>query len=375
MERYGSGNIKRVSVDMKKVGVIGIVGVPARYGGFETLVENIISYNTSGNIEYTIYCSGKSYSKAERLTSYRGSKLEYIGLKANGVQSIFYDIISILKSLCRLDILLVLGVSGCIILPFVKLFSRKRIIVNIDGLEHRRNKWGPKVRKFLKYSEKLAVLYADTIIADNKAIQDYVRNEYGKSSELIAYGGDHVVCDYTVKSKEILSLNNLREGQYCIAICRIEPENNIRMILEAFAGSVQRIVFIGNWNASDYGKKLRKEYANSANMHLLDPIYDIAILAALRDCCKYYIHGHSAGGTNPSLIEAMFFAKPIFCFDVVYNRETTQNKATYFSSSEQLHELLNEPETKYVLQGNDMKEIALKQYCWNFVAKQYEALF
>ena len=158
---------------MKKIAVIGIQGVPAQYGGFETLVENLIGENAAPDIVYTVYCSSKSYPK--QLSTYKGAHLKYVPLLANGSQSILYDIISLLKATRNNDILLILGVSGCIFLPAYRLFSKKRLVINIDGLEHRRDKWGKWTRRFLKYSEKMAVRYADVIVSDNKGIQDYLR--------------------------------------------------------------------------------------------------------------------------------------------------------------------------------------------------------
>ena len=123
-----------------KVSIIGTVGVPANYGGFETLVENMIGENASSDVIYTIYCSSKSYAK--RLTSYKGANLKYIPLQANGSQSIAYDIWSLLKATPQSDVILILGVSGSCFLPIYRLFSKKRLVINIDGLEHRRGKWG-----------------------------------------------------------------------------------------------------------------------------------------------------------------------------------------------------------------------------------------
>ena len=199
----------------KKVTVIGTVGVPANYGGFETLVENIIGENCSDSVEYTVYCSAKSYSNKQ--SEYKGAKLKYIALKANGTQSILYDIISIFKAIGKADVLLILGVSGCMILPLIRIASRKKIIVNIDGLEHKRDKWSKWIRRFLKFSESIAVRHADVIIADNKAIQDYVWTEYGVKSELIAYGGDHVICDTQNEDDKILSKFNLSSTRYSFA--------------------------------------------------------------------------------------------------------------------------------------------------------------
>ena len=218
---------------MKKVAIIGTVGVPARYGGFETLVENIIGQNSLQKVEYTVYCSSKSYN--EYLSEYKGALLKYIPLKANGAQSIPYDILSIIHAIHKSDVLLILGVSGCVILPIIRLVCRKKIIVNIDGLEHRRDKWNLMVRKFLKLSEKIAIRNSDIVVSDNKAIQDYVRNEYGVESVLIAYGGDHVKCDICGIEAEILSKYALVPQKYSFSLCRIEPENNVHIILEAFA--------------------------------------------------------------------------------------------------------------------------------------------
>lgn len=357
-----------------KVAIIGVVGVPAKYGGFETLVENIIGENCSQDIEYTVFCSSKSYEY--KVQEYKKAKLKYIDLKANGIQSIFYDIISIFKAINnKADVLLILGVSGCIILPVIRFFSKIKIIVNIDGLEHRRDKWGSKVRKFLKFSERIAVYNADIIIADNKAIQDYVMEEYSRSSEFIAYGGDHVLCNATINESKTLQEYNLTKRDYSFALCRIESENNVHIILEAFAQTGNNLVFVGNWENSLYGKNLLKKYEKYHNIKMIHPIYELPVLHVLRSNCLLYLHGHSAGGTNPSLVEAMFFEKPILAFDCVYNRETTEGKASYFADVTQLMELITKLTDQYQINASSMVEIAQRKYCWKIIASQYENLY
>lgn len=358
----------------KKISVIGTVGVPANYGGFESLVENIIGENTSPDILYTIYCSSKNYTK--KLESYKGAKLKYIPLDANGVQSIVYDIISLIKATKNSDTIVILGVSGCIFLPIYRLFSKKRLVINIDGLEHKREKWGKWAKRFLKFSEKMAVKYANVIITDNKGIQDYVKKEYSKDSVLIAYGGDHVL--QNIPDNEcisILSKYKIEKNNYYFSVCRIEPENNVHITLEAFDKSGDKIIFVGNWNRSIYGQELFDKYKNRKNIVLLNPIYDLKTLYALRKNCKAYIHGHSAGGTNPSLVEAMFFNIPIIAYDVVYNRETTENKALYFSDSESLIYSLKQNDLLMKQCADDMFDIANRRYKWNIIAKQYEELY
>lgn len=357
-----------------KVAIIGTVGVPANYGGFETLVENIIGNNCSPNIVYTIYCSSKNYSY--KIHTYKNATLKYIPLEANGIQSILYDIISLFMASRNNDTILILGVSGCCILPIYRLFYSKKLIINIDGLEHKRKKWGKWAKKFLKYSEKMAIKYGNTIITDNAGIQQYVNNEYKVDSVLIAYGGDHVITKLPpIYIQEILQKYQLCDIKYSFSVCRIEPENNIHLILEAFSKTKHTLVFVGNWEKSEYGKELLIKYQRYNNLKLLNPIYDLNILNVLRSNCDFYIHGHSAGGTNPSLVEAMFFKKPIFAYDVIYNKETTNYQANYFSNTEELIELIEKPYSTYYNNAMAMFNIANSQYKWEIISKKYEVLY
>ncbi len=359
---------------MKKVAIIGTQGVPAHYGGFETLAENLINNADPREVEYTVFCSSRDCGA--RIPSYKGARLKYVPLHANGIQSIPYDMVSMARTLRGYDVILILGVSGCVFLPLVKLFSKAKVIVNIDGLEHRRAKWQGAARKFLLFSEKIAVRFADSLVVDNKGIADYVDEQYGKPSTLIAYGGDHAPREVTEqRSKEILKKYNLTPRDYFLGICRIEPENNCHMILEAFARSGQKLVFVGNWGRSEYSRGLRRVYSSYPNIHITDPVYNLDDLSVLRSHCAAYIHGHSAGGTNPSLVEAMFFGIPVFAFDVVYNRETTGNKADYFGDQVQLQVLSASDPAALSPIGEAMAEIARRRYTWKEISGQYEELY
>ena len=355
---------------MLRVAIIGTVGVPANYGGFETLVENIIGENASDGVVYTIFCSSKAYHN--KLETYKGAQLKYIGLKANGAQSTLYDVVSMLKTTNRYDVALILGVSGCIFLPIFRLWFRKRLIVNIDGLEHRRGKWGKFAKWFLRKSEAMAVKYADVVVADNRGIQEYVLGTYHRDSALIAYGGDHVKRSVAEdKQEEILKAYGVSKNQYAISVCRIEPENNCQLILEAFAKANMPLIYVGNWENSEYGRTLKRKYSKSAHIKIFNQEYDLDTLYTLRSNASMYIHGHSAGGTNPSLVEAMFFGKPILAYDVVYNRATTFEQAYYFKTAIELTELINKTD----LDGTAMMELAHQAYTWEEIASQYEALY
>ena len=356
---------------MKKVVIIGTQGVPARYGGFETLVENIIGVNCSPDIQYTVFCSSKDMP--DKRKEYKGASLRYVPLKANGIQSIPYDICSMMKVIGKgFDAVVVLGTSGCMFLPVFRLFFRKKLIVNIDGLEHRRAKWGKMARWVLRNSERMAVKFADVIIADNQGIADYVKQTYRMNPVVIAYGGDHVQRNVSEKyQQEVLKEYGVTAGNYAITVCRVEPENNSQIILEAFAVAGKELVFVGNWERSEYSRHLKMEFEKFDNIHFIHSEYNLDKLYALRANCAWYIHGHSAGGTNPSLVEAMFFGRPTLCFDVVYNRETTHGKAYYWNSSQELQQLLKLPN----LDGSTMKAIAEKEYMWKHIAEQYESLY
>lgn len=334
------------------------------------MVENMLDDDSSSDIRYTVFCSSKDMP--QRITSYKNADLAYIPLRANGIQSIPYDIISMFKAISGYDTLLVLGVSGCIVLPLVRLFTKSRIIVNIDGLEHRRQKWNRAAKWFLRKSEAMAVRAADIVVADNKGIRQYVESTYGKQAEMIAYGGDQVIRDVSADTQDsILSAYGLHKREYAISVCRIEPENNCHISLEAMAVSGQPFVFIGNWENSEYGRDLRTEYAAYKNIMMLDAIYDLDILYTLRSNAGIYIHGHSAGGSNPSLIEAMFFDCRIIAYDVVYNRATTGNLATYYSDSDTLAKYASEP----IVPNPELKKFAFDNYTWKHIRKCYESLY
>jgi glycosyltransferase involved in cell wall biosynthesis len=339
------------------IAIIGTVGVPACYGGFETLVDNLLENEG----EYTVYCSSKSYRS--KLKVYKSAKLVYLPLNANGVSSVLYDALAIVHALLnRSRVLVILGVSGGFMLPFVRLFTRSRLVTNIDGLEWRRDKWNKLARVYLKWSEKLAVKYSHVVIADNQGIADYVQNEYGVKAEVIAYGGDHVLAG-TLAGKS---------ADYAFGVCRIEPENNIHIILEAFRIAGLPLKFVGNWAASEYGRKLKSVYSVVDNIELVDPIYDLSTLFELRSACRFYVHGHSAGGTNPSLVEAMFFSKMILAYDCVYNRYTMRNHGCYFSDVGSLVKLLGSLDDSHLQRGGaDLLEIAHESYTWQSVRDRY----
>lgn len=358
----------------RKLAIIGTVGLPANYGGFETLAEHIVE-NMSSDYDISVYCSSKKYAKSERKAYYKGARLLYIPLNANGVQSIFYDTISIIHSLLFAEVLLILGVSGAWILPIVRLFTNKKIIISIDGIEWKRNKWSPLAKAYLWWAESIAIKYSHFDISDNESIQDYTAMRYGSLSKVIEYGADHTmrieIQDTDLKDYPFL------KNPYAFKVCRIEPENNIHLVLESFSKITNlSLVIVGNWNNSEYGKKLLSIYSKFPSIHLLDPIYNQEKLDLLRGNASLYIHGHSAGGTNPSLVEAMYLRLPIISFNACYNVTTTEGKALYFSTVEELvSHIKNLTVDALDSLSDEMYSIASRRYKWSVITEKYRYLF
>jgi glycosyltransferase involved in cell wall biosynthesis len=357
-------------IDMKKVAIIGTAGVPGRYGGFETLAHHLV-LNLSKKFKLSVYNSKLCYGPNERPKFWNGARIFYLPFNANGWQSIIYDIISILHALFYADVLIVLGVSGGIIFPFVRLFTNKKIIVNIDGLEWRRDKWNKWIRRFLRFSEKLAVRFSHADITDNAVIKKYTARIYKSLSHQIAYGADHV--KKQAITAEVKEQYPFVVEPYAFKVSRIEPENNVHLILQAFWElPFHRLVYVGNWEASEYGRELKLKYGKYKNITLLDPIYDQKQLDVLRSNCYLYIHGHSAGGTNPSLVEAMMLGLPVLAYNVAFNRESTFGKALFFRNKDELKKILTTKRTnQYYAVGETLRKYALKEYTWRVISKKY----
>lgn len=353
-----------------RLGIVGSAGVPGRYGGLETLAHQLVIH-LSEQFELTVYCSENRYEESERKPIWNGANLIYVPIKSTGILGILYVMLSILHGIRRNDVLLVLGVKGALLLPFVKWFSRRKVVVNLDGMINNPNR-SVGTRWLLKWAERISVRYADEVICGNRKLQQYIEKTYQRKPAVIVCGGDHV-------SKE--SFDDLQAGaysflgkRYAINVSRIEPENNISLMLETFTRYPKfPLVIIGNWNAKRYGRALRKRFQAYPHIFMVDPIYDPKVLNILRSNAYLYIHGHSEGGTNPSLVEAMSLGLPVLAYDGKFNRETTQNEANYFRNHVQLIALLESASSdKFQGMGLEMRKIAQELYTWKQVSKHYQ---
>ncbi len=341
------------------ISIVGSVGVPARYGGFETLAEQLC-LKLSRDFNITVFCSKKNYLKHEQSPNWKNVKRIFLPFKANGIQSIFYDIISILIGGRKSDIILILGSSGTIILPLVRiLFPKTKIIFHPDGIEWRRNKWNALAGAFLKLSTKTGCIFANSIILDNKKLIKYYEN-YSHKICFISYGGNQ------------FNIKKTPHNNYWLTIARAEKENSLELIADAFLKlKNEKWVLLSNHQETAYGKFLHHKYSRQSNITFLCANYDNQYIGELISGCKGYIHGHSAGGTNPTLTSAMWTGKKIICHDNSFNRKTTENYALYFKHSKDIIKEIKDINPP----PEELTHIAQKKYSWEAITRQYKALF
>ena len=356
----------------KKIAIIGSKGLPANYGGFETLT-NYISLYQGKNYDITVFCD--KTNKKSNVKTFNGVNLKYLPLDANGIQSIPYDIIAIILSWFKYDSLLILGTPGVIIIPFLKIFKKTNTIINFGGLEWKRDKWNFLGKWFLKKSEAIAIKHATHIVADNQYFVNYIKSEYNKETKLIEYGGDHV--KELQATNEIIKEYPFLNKEYFLSVSRAQYDNNLHLLLEAFSKMQDKtLVLISNWNNFEYGKDLKLKYKDFSNIYMVDAIYDLSILDVIRTNCTAYIHSHTYCGTAPSLVEAMNLSLPIISFKNDTNPFTTENKAIFFSDVNELIKVISElNKDDLIKMKSEIKKIADSRYTWDRIGKLYAELF
>lgn len=307
-----------------RIAFIGSAGLPNRYGGFESFLEACAPVLAESHT-VIVTCDAAKYP--EPTAEWYGVRRVFLKVPANGSASVLHDIVAFASVFTRADAIVVLGVSAGVAFPVMRLLcalSGKRLIVNVDGVEWRRAKFGRAKRAFLRISDSIAQIFAHKVVVDSSALLPFLTAAGRRKATCIAYSGDQVI-----------RLPRQGKPDRLLTICRIEPENNCHLLLEAVASSdcPLHYDFIGNWNASDYGRALRQHYAGHLRITLHDPVYDEQVIAWYRERCAIYLHGHSVGGTNPSLVEMLFYDCKIFAFDCLFNRETARNTASYFTDA------------------------------------------
>lgn len=358
-----------------KIGIIGTRGIPNNYGGFEQCAEYLSKGLAERGHNVTVYSSHKhSYSDAiwNNVHIVHCFDPEY---KFGTIGQFIYDLNCILDSRKKnYDIILQLGYSSNSIWGWL-LPGKSVITTNMDGLEWKRTKYSGPVQLFLRFAEYLGIFFSDHLISDSIGIQQYILKKYKRNSVFITYGA-LPVSDH---NQDVLNEFNLEPFSYFILVARIEPENSIEIILDGITEcKIQTpIIVVGN-PSNKYGKYLRNKYRKWSGIRFIGSIYDINKLNNLRHFSALYFHGHTVGGTNPSLLEAMASGSLICANDNVFNRNVLDNDAYYFRSSGEISKLLNEitfssSQNQKMIERNIVK--IKEKYNWSEIVNLYEEHF
>ena len=355
------------------IAILGTRGIPNNYGGFEQFAEFLSVGLVERGHRITVYSSSNhDYKKKD----YKGVIIKHIydpEDKVGTVGQFIYDFFSILDTRDKkFDVILQLGYTSSSV--FYKLHPKTSIIVtNMDGLEWKRTKYSKNTQKFLQWAESLAVKNSNYLVSDSVAIQKYIEKKYNTHSRYIPYGATL----FSNPQKAILKKYNLVEGKYNLLIARLEPENNIEMILDGFVHSVSSDTFIViGGRRTEFAKYLQKKYLPYENIRFLDGVYDISVLNNLRFFCRFYFHGHSVGGTNPSLLEAMASSALICAHENEFNRAILGDDAFYFSTIYDVAMLLKKSfsaSSHLYIQNN--RDKILKSFQWSQIIELYEDMF
>ncbi|WP_432704167.1 DUF1972 domain-containing protein [Methanothermobacter thermautotrophicus] len=372
--------------------LIGSRGIPANYGGFETFAEGLATRMVKENYDITVTCE---YEPPEsRIDDYKGVKLIYFPLKPpeNYFLRKFYenlsDIYFLLKLSRRFDIIYFLGIEVGLFLFIPKILNRNlMLMVNIDGVMWKRTKFNILERWLLKLNHIFATIFADKIVIDAENMGNYVSESRRKKTVFIPYGVEEIEeVSWDPRKLKALSDRNpliekIKRNDYWLVVARLEPENNIHVIIEGFlkSNSTRPLVIVGDPTSEKYKRsmeKLLKKY-QSKNVLMIGSIYDSDILNMLRQNCFVYIHGHSVGGTNPSILEAAISKNIILAHDNEFNREVCGDFAIYFKDSDDLKdklELLEEDPEAYKLKEK-LQDRVKKRYSWDKIVNKYMLAF
>jgi glycosyltransferase involved in cell wall biosynthesis len=357
-----------------KIAIIGTRGIPNNYGGFEQLAGFLSQGLVEKGCSVTVY-SPHTHPYQEKI--YKGVTIVHCndGKSWMGAAGQFvYDFNCISHARRQqYDVILFLGYTSSAV--WYWRYPKKPVIVyNMDGLEWKRGKYGMLTRQFLLYAEKLAIRHSHHFIADSPAVQQYLQQKFSVDSCYIPYGAELI----TKGDDTALTDFGLVEGNYCMLLARMEPENNIAMILEGFCNSntEMKFVVVGN-TENGYGKKLQQRFGQDKRICFAGPVYDAAKLYSLRNGCRLYFHGHSVGGTNPSLLEAMADGALIAAHDNEFNRAVLQQDGCYFSSAADVAVLMKRDftaaEKEMMITANSQK---IKEcYNWPAVVHGYYIFF
>ena len=354
-----------------RIAILGTRGIPNHYGGFEHISEYVSAGLVERGHSVTVYNSHNHEYKEKRWNGVNIQHCydpEYL-LGAAG--QFVYDLNCLMDARKKkFDVVLIMGytsssVWGALYPP------NSTIITNMDGLEWKRSKYSASVQKFLRYAEKLAVKYSQFYISDSMVIKSYLGEKYNINSKYIPYGADL----FSAEEREQVDQNSAKKEDYFLLMARMEPENNIETILEGFnnSSSHRKFKVLGD-TGNNFGKFITHKFKNDERIEFKGSIFNTAKVRSLQNNSYLYFHGHSVGGTNPSLLEAMASEALIAAHNNPFNKSVLHSDAFYFSNAKEVRNLVETVQRKEVEQAmvtNNLHKIKY-QFNWEGIVDQYE---
>lgn len=360
-----------------RVALVGTRGVPARYGGFETAIEEIGARLAAGGHDVVVYCR-RPPSDVNVTRKHRGMTLVHLpALRRKSLETLSHTAASALHSLRtpRFDATIVFNAANAIFVPVFRLRSHG-VATHVDGLEWKRSKWGPIGKRYYRLAEGLAVRTSDALICDAEGIAEYYRDEFGVEGDVIAYGAP-VLTDVT---DDRLCELGVEPQRYHLIVARFEPENHVSVQVEGYraSGAQFPLVVVGAAPyADDYTRVVHELAEGDERVRVVGAVWDQELLDQLYANAASYLHGHSVGGTNPSLLRAMGAGAPIAAFDVNFNREVVGSAGAYWATARDLTEIIEHIESDLDgsrARGQQGRRRAQIHYQWDTVAERYEDL-
>lgn len=383
---------------MKNIIIIGSRGYEKDYGGWETFVTNLI--NNYDDKDTKFYVAELNHNKKNRNVEVRnGVTCPQIYVPKQGFVTMFTFVVKAVlyfKKYIKKEKLdnVVMYILGCRVGPLFSIIHRSlnkmgvKIVINPDGLEWKREKWAWWIKQCFKISERTMIKSSDYVVCDSKAIEDYVKDKYkkyNKQTTFIAYGAYlKDIKDIDKKTKVFMDKYDIKKREYYLIVGRFVPENNYELIIKEFIKSNTKkdLVIVSNVEKNKFYEKLKEKtgFEKDKRIKFVGPVYDQEILVRLRKNAKAYIHGHSAGGTNPSLLEALSITDVNILYNAVYNEEVGEDATLYFSKEEgslckqieKIEKFKSKEQSEYGLKA---KQRIIDEYTWEIVVKKYKKLF
>ncbi len=356
-----------------RIALLGTRGVPPRYGGFETCVEQVGLRLVQAGHDVVVYCRTGKPSEPP-MTEYRGMRLVQLpALHRKTLETLSHTAASTAHLMTHtVDVALVFNVANAPILPALRARGIP-VATHVDGLEWKRAKWQGAGRRYYRLAESIAVRWSDALIADAQVIADYYRAEFGAASELIAYGAPIVSGD----RPELLDGLGLEPNRYHLVVARFEPENNVDVIVDGYRRSAAKLplVVVGSAPYAD-AYTARVHGLADERVRFLGGVWDQDLLDQLYANCTTYLHGHSVGGTNPSLLRAIGAGAATTAFDVVFNREVLRDAGRFFRCADDVAAEIQQAEAapEETERRGRWAQRSAHRYDWDDVAALYEAL-